>query len=95
MLFRSYHNNAITKSAWDQSSARSKKCYSVKGGSSKKIENPENYDIKDFEAEEGYQNFAVLIFTFNVLEFLYLKSTGHRRAIHKWDNKLSSTWLIP
>ena len=90
-----YHNNAITKSAWEQSSARSKKCYSVKGGSSKKIENPENYDIKDFEAEEGYQNFAVLIFTFNVLEFLYLKSTGHRRAIHKWDNKLSSTWLIP
>ena len=28
-----HYNDEITKSAWDQSASRSKKCYSVKGGS--------------------------------------------------------------
>jgi hypothetical protein len=40
-------------------------------------------------------NFAVLIFTFNSLEFLHLKSSGHRRALHSWDSNLNSTWLVP
>ena len=90
-----HYDDEITKSAWDQSTSRSKKCYSVKGGSSKEITNPEDYDIKDFEVEEGYKNFSVLVFNFCSLEFLYLKSSGHRRAIHKWDDKYQSTWLVP
>ena len=28
----------------------------------KEIEEPSEYDIKDFEVEDGYENFAVLIF---------------------------------
>jgi len=90
-----HYDDEITKSAWDQSTSRSKKCYSVKGGSSKEITDPKDYDIKDFEVEEGYKNFSVLVFNFSSLEFLYLKSSGHRRAIHKWDDKYQSTWLVP
>jgi hypothetical protein len=90
-----HYDDETTKLAWDNSTSRSKKCYSVKGGSSKKITNPEDYDIKDFEVESGYKNFSVLVFNFNSLEFLYLKSSGHRRAIHKWDDEYQSTWLIP
>lgn len=89
-----YHNS-ITRSAWDGSTTRSKKCYSVKGGSSLKISNPVEYDLKDGNIEDGYMNFAVLIFSFTTLEFLHLKSSGHRRALHTWDDKLKSSWLVP
>ena len=90
-----HYDDEITKGAWDNSTPRSKKCYSVKGGSSKEITNPEDYDIKNFEVEEGYKNFSVLVFNFSSLEFLYLKSSGHRRAVHKWDDGYSSSWLVP
>ena len=90
-----HYDDEVTKIAWDNSTSRSKKCYSVKGGSSLEIENPEDYDIKEFEVEKGYKNFSVLIFTFSSLEFLYLKSSGHRRAIHKWNDSYSSSWLVP
>ena len=90
-----HYDDETTKLAWDNSTSRSKKCYSVKGGSTKEISNPEEYDIKDFEVEEGYKNFAVLVFHFNSLEFLYLKSSGHRRAIHKWNDEYDSKWLVP
>ena len=59
----------VTEDAWSESTSRSKKCYSVKGGSSLEIQNPADYDIKDFEVEEGYENFAVLIFNFISLNF--------------------------
>ena len=89
-----YHNST-TRSAWDGSTTRSKKCYLVKGGSSLKISNPAEYDLKDGNIEDGYMNFAVLIFSFTTLEFLHLKSSGHRRALHTWDDKLQSSWLVP
>ena len=90
-----HHNDEVAKEAWNESTSRSKKCYSVKGGSSKVIDDPADYDIKEFNVEDGYKNFAVLVFNFDALEFLFLKSTGHRRAIHKWEKDLKSSWLVP
>ena len=90
-----HQNNDISQKAWEASTNRSRKCYSVKGGSSKLIENPNEYDIKEYDAEDGYKNFSVLIFSFDSLEFLYLKRSGHRRAIHSWDDDLVSSWLVP
>tara|TARA_B100001093_G_scaffold429939_1_gene425406 strand:- start:2175 stop:2768 length:594 start_codon:yes stop_codon:yes gene_type:complete len=88
-------DDSISEDAWNGSTSRSKKCYSVKGGSTKEIEDPQEYDIEDFNVEDGYKNFAVLMFKFKSLEFLYLKSSGHRRAIHRWDENKTSTWLVP
>ena len=90
-----HYDDEITQSAWHGSTARSQKCYSVKGGSTKKIDNPVAYDIDEENMEDGYVNFSVLIFKFTSLEFLYLKSSGHRRAIHSWDEDYSCTWLVP
>ena len=90
-----YFNDDVTKSSWNESTTRSKKCYSVEGGSSLKIENPSEYDLKDGNIEDGYLNFAVLKFKYTSLEFLYLKSSGHRRAIHSWNEGLVSNWLVP
>jgi hypothetical protein len=90
-----HYDDEITQSAWQGSTARSQKCYSVKGGSSKKIDDPAAYDIDEDNMTDGYENFSVLIFKFTSLEFLYLKSSGHRRAIHSWGDDYSSTWLVP
>ena len=91
----SHYHNSVTRDAWNGSTARSKKCYSVRGGSSFKIDNPNEYDLKDGNLEDGYINFAVLIFQFDSLEFLHLKSSGHRRAIHTWSSSYKSQWLVP
>ena len=85
----------VTIASWNESTTRSKKCYSVEGGSSLEIDNPAEYDIKDVNIEDGYLNFAVIKFTYTSLEFLYLKSSGHRRALHSWDGELVSNWLVP
>ena len=90
-----HYHNSVTRKAWDSSTTRSKKCYSVRGGSSIKIDNPREYDLKDGNIDDGYMNFAVLIFTFDSLEFLHLKSSGHRRALHTWNDKYVSQWLVP
>ena len=80
----------VTIASWNESTTRSKKCYSVEGGSSLEIDNPAEYDISDVNIEDGYLNFAVIKFTYTSLEFLYLKSSGHRRAVHSWDEELTS-----
>ena len=90
-----HYNDHLTQAAWEGSTTRSKKCYSVKGGSTLEISDPKEYDLKDGNIEDGYMNFAVLKFSFNNLEFLHLKSSGHRRALHSWDESFASTWLVP
>ena len=90
-----HYNDYITQAAWEGSTTRSKKCYSVKGGSTLEISDPKEYDLKDGNIEDGYMNFAVLKFSFNNLEFLHLKSSGHRRALHSWNESFASTWLVP
>ena len=90
-----HYNDYLTQAAWEGSTTRSKKCYSVKGGSTLEISDPKEYDLKDGNIEDGYMNFAVLKFSFNNLEFLHLKSSGHRRALHSWDESFVSTWLVP
>lgn len=94
-IMEPHYQNSVTRKAWDGSTTRSKKCYSVRGGSSFKIDNPIEYDLKDGNIDDGYMNFAVLIFTFDSLEFLHLKSSGHRRALHTWNDKYVSQWLVP
>ena len=90
-----HYNDQVTQAAWEGSTTRSKKCYSVKGGSTLEISDPKEYDLKDGNIEDGYINFAVLKFSFSNLEFLHLKSSGHRRAFHSWDESFASTWLVP
>ena len=90
-----HYNDHVSQAAWEGSTTRSKKCYSVKGGSTLKISDPKEYDLKDGNIEDGYINFAVLIFSINNLEFLHLKSSGHRRALHSWNESFVSTWLVP
>ena len=88
----------ISKSAWSQSREMSKVCYSVKDSPGLKISSPESFDIvkEEIDIELGYENFAVLLFCYDSLEFLFLKGAGHRRSLFDWSsNQLKSSWLIP
>ncbi len=64
-----HYDDHVTQAAWKESTTRSKKCYSVKGGSTLEISDPKEYDLKDGNIEDGYINFAVLKFSFTSLNF--------------------------
>ena len=93
------HMNKLSKKAWEESQAISKKCYSVKDGSSTQMHKPELYDfhMKDISVEDGYENFCTIEIYYETLEFLYLQRQGHRRCKFKWNSKgkLQSFWLVP
>ena len=93
------HKNKLSMKAWQESQAISKKCYSVKDGSSSQINKPELYDfhMKDISVEDGYKNFCTIEIFYDSLEFLYLQRQGHRRCKFKWNSKgkLQSSWLVP
>jgi hypothetical protein len=93
-----HHQNSVTKNAWENTREMSKECYSVKDSPSKEIENPDEFDIdkNQINREKGYENFVVNLFTFKYLEILYLKRSGHRRAVFEWENnQIKKNWLIP
>tara|TARA_B100001063_G_scaffold67650_1_gene61590 strand:+ start:186 stop:767 length:582 start_codon:yes stop_codon:yes gene_type:complete len=93
------HMNKLSKKAWEESQAISKKCYSVRDGSSTQMHKPELYDfhMKDISVEDGYENFCTIEIYYESLEFLYLQRQGHRRCKFKWNSKgkLQSFWLVP
>ena len=91
-------DNEISKKAWAESRAMSKMCYSVKDSPGNKISSPEPFDLikEEIDIELGYNNFAVLHFSYDSLEFLFLKGAGHRRSLFDWSSdQLESSWLIP
>ena len=93
-----HYQDAITQMAWKNSKEMSKACYSVRLPPGTEVDNPRLCDIehKELVLEDGYQNFAVLIFTFQLLEYLFLQASGHRRAKFCWkDDGFTSSWLVP
>ena len=93
-----HYQDKIADLAWRDSQEMSKVCYSVSESPGKKIDDPRNYDVdsENININEGYKNFAVINFHFNSLEFLYLRSSGHRRSIHVWEaEELISNWIVP
>ena len=93
-----HHKDEITKSSWELSKEMSKECYFVGGSPGTRIDDPTKYDPPtfNFESCNGFENFCVIVFQFESMEFLYLKKSGHRRAIHNWTAaKHQASWLIP
>ena len=87
-----------TLKAWEDSREMSKLCYSVKGAPGQTITDPSGYDLikSEIDVEKGYENFGVIIFEYDEIEFLFLKNIGHRRSKFSWkDHKVIMEWLIP
>ena len=93
-----HYQDNIADLAWRDSQEMSKVCYSISESPGKEIDDPGKYDVdsENINLNEGYKNFAVINFHFNSLEFLYLRSSGHRRSIHVWEaEELISSWMVP
>ena len=93
-----HYQDNIADLAWRDSQEMSKVCYSISESPGKEIDDPGKYDVdsENINIDEGYKNFAVINFHFNSLEFLYLRSSGHRRSIHLWETEeLRSNWMVP
>ena len=93
-----HYQDNIADLAWKDSQEMSKVCYSISESPGKEIDDPGKYDVdsENINIDEGYKNFAIINFHFNSLEFLYLRSSGHRRSIHVWETEeLRSNWMVP
>ena len=93
-----HYQDNIADLAWRDSQEMSKVCYSVSESPGKEIDDPGDYDVdsENIDLNEGYKNFAVINFHFSSLEFLHLRSSGHRRSMHVWETEeLRSNWMVP
>ena len=99
------YNNAITYEAWAVMPGPNRCNYltdpdpgsiSVQATDGRPVINAESMPTHA-ENEIAYSHFAVIVFTINQLEWLYLPRRGHRRARFIWDGPdlVQSDWLIP
>ena len=99
-----HHNNNITLKNWEKTKLSSRKCYLVNKPPSSKSDIPSDgipshlkgIDPTLNESEVGYKNFVVIENKINIIEWLKLSASGHRRLqINLNDNKPQYQWLIP
>ncbi|MCF8262796.1 MAG: pyridoxamine 5'-phosphate oxidase family protein [Melioribacteraceae bacterium] len=89
---------------WLNSLPNSRKCYLAENAPSSKIDKPISTIPEKFskrnptsgESESGKKNFAVVTIKIEKIDWLYLRSGGHIRALfRKEGNDWLSNWLVP
>jgi len=94
-----HHDDDIAASHWGKVHSGGKKSYMAKPAPSTTVDKPADgleYLSENSDLESGYKNFAVIITQVNFIEWLSLKSSGHRRAQFKLiDGSWKGAWLIP
>ena len=98
------YQNKTTEDSWKKTAHMSRQCYLGKkppGSDSFEPTSGLSLDIDNFnfsieDSEVGYENFCVIDFFIETIEWLYLAAKGHRRAIFKLEkNLIQKKWLIP
>jgi pyridoxamine 5'-phosphate oxidase len=100
-----HHNDSIADEAWGRSSANSRKIYLGDKAPSEISDIPTSGLDAKFESnnptleetEIGRKNFGVVVTKVNWVDWLWLSSSGHRRAKFKYDSELNlkGSWLVP
>ncbi len=100
-----HHDDAIANTAWQNTSTNSRKTYMGLISPSQKSDVPTSGLPEHFlktnptmeESEVGRKNFAVVCTHVKWLEWLWLNSSGHKRAAFNYlpDYSFEATWLIP
>lgn len=96
----------VADSAWEESTPFARRCYMPEVAPGTIVSAPisglpdwvEGRKPTEAELIPARENFAVLIVTFNRLEWLYLANAGHRRAEWEWNDRAAQwagRWLIP
>lgn len=101
-----HREGAAVDAAWSQSTNFARRCYLAEQAPGVVVEQPtsglpksvEGRQPDDAELAPARDNFAILLFTFHTLEWLYLANSGHRRARWQWDSGAADWrghWLAP
>jgi pyridoxine/pyridoxamine 5'-phosphate oxidase len=82
--------------AWQRSGASARRCYAILPPPGSAIADPAAADLEGQDEAAARAVFLRVDLVITRLEWLYLASSGHRRARFVWtDGALSSTWLVP
>jgi pyridoxamine 5'-phosphate oxidase len=92
--------------AWRNSTPFARRCYMVQSAPGEPAAEPtsglpewiEGKQPTEEQLVEARANFAILWFDVQVIEWLYLANTGHRRAKWMWleeGTRWSGQWLVP
>ena len=87
-----HSDDAVADSGWAASRDFSRMCYAIEPGPGQPVGAPPPAPL---DPEAGRAHFGVIALRFDRLEWLWLASTGHQRALFRWDGGTSATWLVP
>ncbi len=101
-----HRNGEAREAAWARATAFSKRCYLADPGPGSSIAEAGSGLPAELEGQRpteeqlvaAKENFAVLEFCMDKMEWLYLAHTGHRRAVFTWhedDGQWDGEWIIP
>lgn len=99
-------SNEVTDTAWSSSTAFARRCYMAEQPPGATSVRPtsglpdwiEGKQPNEDQLINARRNFAAVIITVNMIEWLYLANAGHRRARWYWsasERDWLGTWLIP
>jgi pyridoxamine 5'-phosphate oxidase len=92
-------HNALADAAWAGSRVFSRQCYGIVPGPGTTIGNGQDFSLPettDTATAAGRTNFCAVTVHVERLEWLYLASSGHRRALFRWDEgTFDARWLAP
>lgn len=92
--------DSLANEAWAASQAMSRHCYVTEPAPGSVISDGGNFSIpKGRElTDDGRRHFCAVKMVFTRLEWLWLGSDGHRRALFEWNEQASTPvmrWLVP
>ena len=96
----------LFESAWQESTLFARRCYLTLGAPGSESQAPtsglptaiEGVQPTEEDIGPARNNFAVLLFKFEAIDWLYLANSGHRRAYFEWDvasEQWLAQWRIP
>jgi hypothetical protein len=89
-----HQGDELARQRWQASSERSRQCYRHRLAPGNEVEDPD--DALLALPDDGFVNFAVIRSQVQSLEWLYLRSAGHRRARFVFKHEQwQGAWLAP
>lgn len=93
----------IADAAWQSSTLFARRCYMAEESPGLVTDAPtsglppaiEGRQPSEADIAPARANFAVLIVTYDCIEWLYLANSGHRRARFTWEEGWQGNWLVP
>ena len=93
-----HHDDSVAAAAWARSRQMSRVCYAAEVAPGAVVEDPQSAlgHLATADGTTGYENFAVLRFQADRLEWLSLAAKGHRRARFSLAGSAPvGQWLAP